>query len=45
MEAAATELHQVAPDDQVTARLLDAIAAGRVGNPQRPAPIVRRVIY
>jgi hypothetical protein len=45
LEAAATELHQVAPTDPFAARLLDAIAAGRGANPPNGGPVVRRVIY
>jgi hypothetical protein len=45
MEAAATELHQVAPDDPVAKMLLEAIAAGRGGMPPNTPPTVRRVIY
>lgn len=44
IEAAATELHQVSPDDPFTAQLLDAIAASRASQ-QKAGPVVRRVIY
>ena len=44
IEAAATELHQVSPDDPFTAQVLDAIAASRASQ-QKAGPVVRRVIY
>jgi hypothetical protein len=44
-QAAATEFHQVAPDDPFANRLLDAVAAGRTESTPGAAPPLRRVVF